>query len=331
VSVMRRVVVHPGRIAVEPAGCRRQGRARRWCARSRRRVRVRLHAAHGRHPFVRSPTGRVTRSSGSSSCGLLWTPLWAPRRGSSWEAVYRGARPAWLDVQDVHHRARETCARTCSSSVRLPQGGMADTHLGREPAARVPESLDDHTGRSSSRCRRRCTRCACRRRGGRSVAVLGAGTIACSPWPCCVPTGAGKVVVTDPNPVSVRGAALGADAVADARSEDVAVRCGGCSAAAPTSSSIASRSSPAGPGDRDGDKAARWSWSRAGRGGHRPAADHPGPPDPHPGSATYLPVDYAESASLLSAGTIRKADFVTAPGRSRRWPRRSSSPRPDST
>jgi threonine dehydrogenase-like Zn-dependent dehydrogenase len=30
------------------------------------------------------------------------------------------------------------------------------------------------------------------------------------------------------------------------------------------------------------------------------------------GSATYLPVDYAESASLLSTGTIRKADFVTA-------------------
>ena len=30
------------------------------------------------------------------------------------------------------------------------------------------------------------------------------------------------------------------------------------------------------------------------------------------GSATYLPADYAESAALLSAGTVRKADFVTA-------------------
>jgi threonine dehydrogenase-like Zn-dependent dehydrogenase len=30
------------------------------------------------------------------------------------------------------------------------------------------------------------------------------------------------------------------------------------------------------------------------------------------GSATYLPEDYAESAALLGAGTVRKVDFVTA-------------------
>ena len=105
------------------------------------------------------------------------------------------------------------------------QGGMAEHFT--LPADRlfpVPDTLDDHAAALIEPLATPVH--AVRLAGdvaGRSVAVLGAGTIGLLTLAVLRARGAGKVVSTDPNPRKRdRAAALGADATIDARTPDVA-------------------------------------------------------------------------------------------------------------
>ncbi len=198
-----------------------------------------------------------------------------------------------------------------------PQGGMADYFtLAANRLHAVPESLDDHTAALIEPLSTPVH--AVRLAGdvaGRSVAVLGAGTIGLFTLAVLRAHGAGTVVVTDPNPGKrARALALGADAVVDARSADVAGQVRGLlgGSADIVFDCVAIQSSL--------DQAI----AMADKGGTVVVVGVPAAAVTVPlpiiqdhqiriqGSATYLPEDYAESASLLRAGTIRKADFVTA-------------------
>ena len=180
----------------------------------------------------------------------------------------------------------------------------------------VPDALDDHTAALIEPLSTPVH--AVRLAGevaGRSVAVLGAGTIGLFTVAVLRARGAGKIVSTDPNPRKrERAAALGADATIDARSPDVAgqVRRALGESADIVFDCVAVQSSM--------DQAI----AIADKGGTVvvvgvPAAEVTVPlpiVQDHQvriqGSATYLPEDYAESVDLLGRGAVRAADFVTA-------------------
>jgi threonine dehydrogenase-like Zn-dependent dehydrogenase len=150
---------------------------------------------------------------------------------------------------------------------------------------------------------------------GRSVAILGAGTIGLLTLAVLRAHGARKVVSTDPNPRKCdRATALGADAAIDARTPDVAAHV---------------REELGGSADVVFDCAAVQSSmdqaiAIADKGGTVvvvgvPAADVTVPLpiiQDHQiriqGSATYLPEDFRESVELLRAGVVEPAGFVTA-------------------
>ena len=320
-SVMRRVVVHPGRIAVEPAEMPAPGPgealvrtlAAGVCGSD-------LHAAHGRHPFVPLPYRpghevvgviEAVDSSVDSSVGASAGGFELGQR-----VIVEPDLPCWTCKMCTTGR-ENLCENLQFFGCGYPQGGMADYFtLAANRLHAVPESLDDHTAALIEPLSTPVH--AVRLAGdvaGRSVAVLGAGTIGLFTLAVLRAHGAGKVVVTDPNPGKrSRALALGADAVADARSEDVAGQVRGLlgGSADIVFDCVAIQSSL--------DQAI----AMADKGGTVVVVGVPAAAVTVPlpiiqdhqiriqGSATYLPVDYAESASLLSAGTIRKADFVTA-------------------
>ena len=198
-----------------------------------------------------------------------------------------------------------------------PQGGMADYFtLAASRLHPVPESVDDHTAALIEPLSTPVH--AVRLAGdvtGRSVAVLGVGTIGLFTLAVLRAHGVGKVVATDPNPGKrARASALGADAVVDTRSDDVAGQVRGLlgGSADIVFDCVAIQSSL--------DQAI----AMADKGGTVVVVGVPAAAVTVPlpiiqdhqiriqGSATYLPEDYAESAALLRAGTVRKADFVTA-------------------
>ena len=150
---------------------------------------------------------------------------------------------------------------------------------------------------------------------GRSVAVLGAGTIGLLTLAVLRAHGAGKVVSTDPSlSKRERAAALGADATIDSRTPDVAGQVrevlGGSADVVFDCVSVQSSTDQA--------------IAIADMGGTVmvvgvPARDVTVPlpiVQDHQiriqGSVTYLPEDCAESAGLLGRGAVRAADFVTA-------------------
>jgi threonine dehydrogenase-like Zn-dependent dehydrogenase len=150
---------------------------------------------------------------------------------------------------------------------------------------------------------------------GRSIAVLGAGTIGLFTLAVLRAHQAGRVVITDPNTAKrERAMALGADAAIDARAPDVAGQVRGTlgGSADVVFDCVASQSSM--------DQAI----TMADKGGTVVVVGVPAGEVTVPlpivqdhqiriqGSATYLPEDYRESISLLSRGTVRSADFVTA-------------------
>jgi len=318
---MRRVVVHPGRIAVEPAEMPAPGPgealvrtlAAGVCGSD-------LHAAHGRHPFVPLPYRpghevvgviEAVDSSVDSSVGASAGGFELGQR-----VIVEPDLPCWTCKMCTTGR-ENLCENLQFFGCGYPQGGMADYFtLAANRLHAVPESLDDHTAALIEPLSTPVH--AVRLAGdvaGRSVAVLGAGTIGLFTLAVLRAHGAGKVVVTDPNPGKrSRALALGADAVADARSEDVAGQVRGLlgGSADIVFDCVAIQSSL--------DQAI----AMADKGGTVVVVGVPAAAVTVPlpiiqdhqiriqGSATYLPVDYAESASLLSAGTIRKADFVTA-------------------
>jgi threonine dehydrogenase-like Zn-dependent dehydrogenase len=197
------------------------------------------------------------------------------------------------------------------------QGGMADYFtLAANRLHLVPDALDDHTAALIEPLSTPVH--AVRLAGdvaGRSVAVLGAGTIGLLTLAVLRAHQVGKVVSTDPLPAKrARASALGADATIDAGTPDVAgqVRRALGGSADIVFDCVSVQSSI--------DQAI----AIADKGGTVMVVGVPAREVTVPlpivqdhqiriqGSATYLPEDYQESAGLLSRGAVQTTDFVTA-------------------
>jgi 2-desacetyl-2-hydroxyethyl bacteriochlorophyllide A dehydrogenase len=310
---MRRVVVHPGRIAVEAADVPSPGPgealvrtlAAGVCGSD-------LHAAHGRHPFVALPYRPGHEVVGIIESVDASVSAFAPGE----RVIVEPDLPCWRCKMCTSGR-ENLCENLQFFGCGYPQGGMADYFtLAANRLHSVPESLDDHTAALIEPLSTPVH--AVRLAGdvaGRSVAVLGAGTIGLFTLAVLRAHGAGRVIVTDPNQAKRdRALALGADAAVDARGLDVASQVRGLlgGSADIVFDCVAIQSSL--------DQAI----AMADKGGTVVVVGVPAAAVTVPlpiiqdhqiriqGSATYLPEDYIESAALLQAGTIRKADFVTA-------------------
>ncbi|MCW2911845.1 MAG: alcohol dehydrogenase GroES protein [Actinomycetia bacterium] len=310
---MRRVVVYPGRIAVEAAEIPAPGPDEALvrtlvagvCGSD-------LHAARGRHPFVPLPyrpgheVVGVVESAGSGAGAA--TP--------GQRVIVEPDLPCWACKMCTSGR-ENLCENLQFFGCGYPQGGMADYFT--LPARRlhpVPDVLDDQTAALIEPLSTPVH--AVRLAGevaGRAVAVLGAGTIGLFTLAVLRAHGAGKVVSTDPNPAKRgRAAALGADSTIDARTPDVAsqVRHALGGSADIVFDCVAIQSSI--------DQAI----AMADKGGTVMVVGVPAREVTVPlpvvqdhqirsqGSATYLPEDYRDSADLLRRGAVRTADFVTA-------------------
>ena len=310
---MRRVVIYPGRIAVEAADVPAPGPnealvrtlAAGVCGSD-------LHAAHGRHPFVSLPY-----RPGHEVVGVVEVA------GSAVEGYVPGQRvivepdlPCWTCKMCTSGR-ENLCENLQFFGCGYPQGGMADYFtLAANRLHPVPDTLDDPTAAIIEPLSTPVH--AVRLAGdvaGRAVAVLGAGTIGLFTLAVLRAHGAGKVVSTDPNLAKrERAEALGADATIDARAPDVApqVREALGGSADIVFDCVAIQSSM--------DQAI----AIADKGGTVRVVGVPAREVTVPlpivqdhqiriqGSATYLPEDYAESVVLLGRGAVRTADFVTA-------------------
>jgi len=310
---MRRVVVYPGRIAVEAAEIPVPGPGEALvrtlvagvCGSD-------LHAARGHHPFVPLPY-----RPGHEVVGVVETV------GSAVQTATPGQRvivepdlPCWACKMCASGR-ENLCENLQFFGCGYPQGGMADYFT--LPAGRlrpVPDMLDDQTAALIEPLSTPVH--AVRLAGdvaGRAVAVLGAGTIGLFTLAVLRAHGAGKVVSSDPNAAKrERAAALGAHATIDARTPDVAgqVRQALGGSADIVFDCVAIQSSV--------DQAI----AMADKGGTVVVVGVPAREVTVPlpimqdhqiriqGSATYLPEDYQESAGLLRRGAVRAADFVTA-------------------
>jgi len=313
VTSMRHVVIYPGKIAVETADVPAPGPhevlvrtvAAGVCGSD-------LHAAHGRHPFVALPY-----RPGHEVVGVV------EATGSAVEDWMPGQR-----VVVTPYLPCGTCKMCTSGRENLcenlqffgcgyPQGGMADYFtLPADRLFAVPDSLDDLTAALIEPLSTPVH--AVRLAGdvaGRSVAVLGTGTIGLFTIAVLRAHGAGKIVSTDPNPAKrARAAALGADVTIDARAQDVVgqVREALGGSADIVFDCVAIQSSM--------DQAI----AIADKGGTVVVVGVPAAAVTVPlpivqdhqiriqGSATYLPEDYRESTDLLSRGAVKSADFVTA-------------------
>jgi len=317
---MRRVVVHPGLIAVEAADVPVPGPAEALvrtlvtgvCGSD-------LHAARGHHPFVPLPyrpghevvgvieaVGPAVGSGASAGAGPL-----APGQ----RVIVEPDLPCWTCKMCTTGR-ENLCENLQFFGCGYAQGGMADYFtLAANRLHAVPDALDDHTAALIEPLSTPVH--AVRLAGdvaGRSVAVLGAGTIGLFTLAVLRAHGVGRVVTTDPLPAKrARAAALGADTTIDAGTPDVAgqVRRALGGSADIVFDCVAIQSSM--------DQAI----AMADKGGTVMVVGVPARDVTVPlpiiqdhqiriqGSATYLPQDYAESAALLTQGAVRKDDFVT--------------------
>jgi 2-desacetyl-2-hydroxyethyl bacteriochlorophyllide A dehydrogenase len=310
---MRRVVIYPGQIAVEPADIPVPGPDEALirtlvagvCGSD-------LHAAHGRHPFVALPyrpgheVVGVVETAGSAAAGAL----------PGQRVTVTPYLPCWNCKMCASGR-ENLCENLGFFGCGYSQGGMAEHFT--LPAHRlfpVPDALGDHAAALIEPLATPVH--AVRLAGdvaGRSVAVLGAGTIGLLTLSVLRAHGAGQVISTDPNPGKrARAAALGADATIDAGTPDVVgqVRRALGGSADIVFDCVAVQSSM--------DQAI----AMADKGGTVVVVGVPAGPVTVPlpivqdhqiriqGSATYLPEDFRESAELLRAGAVKAADFVTA-------------------
>jgi 2-desacetyl-2-hydroxyethyl bacteriochlorophyllide A dehydrogenase len=312
VNSMRRVVIYPGRIAVETADIPVPGPAEALirtlvagvCGSD-------LHAAHGRHPFIALPyrpghevVGVVEASGPAAGC----TP--------GQRVTVMPYLPCLACKMCVSGR-ENLCENLGFFGCGYSQGGMADAFtVAASRLFPVPETLDDRAAALIEPLATPVHAVALAGEvTGRSVAVLGAGTIGLLTLAVLRARGAGKVVSTDPNPGKrARAAALGADAAIDARTPDTArqVRQALGGSADIVFDCVAVQSSV--------DQAI----AMADKGGTVVVVGVPAAPVTVPlpivqdhqiriqGSATYLPDDVRESAGLLRAGAVKAADFVTA-------------------
>jgi 2-desacetyl-2-hydroxyethyl bacteriochlorophyllide A dehydrogenase len=311
---MRRVVVYPGRIAVEaaeiPAPRPNEALVRTLVAGV---CGSDLHAALGRHPFVPLPyrPGHevlgVIETAGSAVTGAGLMP--------GQRVIVEPDLPCWTCKMCTSGR-ENLCENLQFFGCGYDQGGMADYFtLAADRLHPVPDTLDDHTAALIEPLSTPVH--AVRLAGdvaGRAVAVLGAGTIGLFTLAVLRAHGAGKVVATDPLPAKrERAAALGADSTIDASTPDVAGRV---------------RKALGGSADIVFDCVAIQSSmdqaiAIADKGGTVVVVGVPAREVTVPlpivqdhqiriqGSATYLPEDYEESADLLRRGAVETADFVT--------------------
>ena len=309
-TAMRRVVVYPGRIAVEAADIPAPGP---------NEVLVRtlvagvcgsdLHAARGRHPFVPLPY-----RPGHEIVGVVEAAgsRWAPGQ----RVIVEPDLPCWTCKMCTTGR-ENLCENLQFFGCGYAQGGMADYFtLAANRLHPVPDALDDNTAALIEPLSTPVH--AVRLAGdvaGRSVAILGAGTIGLFTLAVLRAHRAGKVVSTDPNLAKrQRAEALGADVTIDAGAPDVTgqVREALGGSADIVFDCVATQSSL--------DQAI----AIADKGGTVMVVGVPAGEVTIPlpivqdhqiriqGSATYLPEDYAESAGLLGRSVIRASDFVTA-------------------
>jgi len=269
------------------------------------------HAFHGRHPFIPIPY-----MPGHEATGVV------DELGEGVTTVAVGDRivveptlPCW-ECKPCRIGSENLCENLQFFGCGYPQGGMADQFVVRADRLHViPDDIGDldaalieplstpvHAGRIAGPLQ------------GRSVAVLGAGTIGLLMLAVARWSGAAKVVVTDPLPAK-RDAALrlGADAVVDAMAPDVAaqVRAALGESADVVFDCVAVRSTTLAAIDM------------ALKGGTVvilgvPAADFELPirimQDQQirlQGSATYVPQDYATAIEMIQAGAVRADDFIT--------------------
>jgi 2-desacetyl-2-hydroxyethyl bacteriochlorophyllide A dehydrogenase len=310
---MRRVVIYPGQIAVESAEVPAPGPDE---------VLIRtlvagvcgsdLHAAHGRHPFVGLPY-----RPGHEVVGIIETAGPAAAGAITGQRVTVTPYLPCLRCKMCNSGRENLCENLGFFGCGYSQGGMAEHFT--LPASRlfpVPDTLDDHAAALIEPLATPAH--AVRLAGdvaGRSVAVLGAGTIGLLTLAVLRAHGAAKVISTDPNPGKrARAAALGADATIDASTPDVAgqVRRALGGSADVVFDCVAIQSSM--------DQAI----AMADKGGTVVVVGVPAQPVTVPlpiiqdhqiriqGSATYLPADFSESAELLRTGAVKAADFVTA-------------------
>ena len=310
---MRRVVIYPGRIAVETADIPVPGPgealvrtlAAGVCGSD-------LHAAHGRHPFVALPY-----RPGHEVVGVIETTGQGAEGRTPGQRVFVAPYlPCWTCKMCASGR-ENLCENLQFFGCGYPQGGMADHFT--LPVNRlfpVPDALDDHAAALIEPLSTPVHAVSLAGDvAGRSVAVLGAGTIGLFTVAVLRARGAAKVVSTDPNPGKRdRAAALGATATIDARTPDVVgqVRRELGGSADIVFDCVAVQSSM--------DQAI----AIADKGGTVVVVGVPATEVTVPlpivqdhqiriqGSATYLPPDLRASVDLLVAGAVSTTHFVTA-------------------
>ena len=191
---MRRVVVYPGRIAVEAADIPAPGPNEALvrtlvagvCGSD-------LHAARGRHPFVQLPY-----RPGHEVVGVIEAAGSGAGVASGQRVIVEPDLPCWTCKMCTTGR-ENLCENLQFFGCGYPQGGMADYFT--LPANRlhpVPDALDDNAAALIEPLSTPVH--AVRLAGdvaGRSVAILGAGTIGLFTLAVLRAHGAGKVVSTD--------------------------------------------------------------------------------------------------------------------------------------
>ncbi|HJY44661.1 MAG TPA: alcohol dehydrogenase catalytic domain-containing protein [Propionibacteriaceae bacterium] len=269
------------------------------------------HAFHGRHPFIPIPY-----MPGHEATGVV------EELGEGVTSVAVGDRivveptlPCW-DCKPCRSGAENLCENLQFFGCGYPEGGMADQFVVRADRLHViPDDISDldaalieplstpvHAARIAGSLQ------------GRTIAVLGAGTIGLLMLAVARWYGASKVVVTDPLPAKREAALrLGADAVVDAMAADVTaqVRAALGESADVVFDCVAVKSTTLA------------AIGMALKGGTVvivgvPAADFELPirimQDQQirvQGSATYVPQDFASAIEMIQSGAVRAEDFIT--------------------
>jgi 2-desacetyl-2-hydroxyethyl bacteriochlorophyllide A dehydrogenase len=269
------------------------------------------HAQHGRHPFIQLPY-----APGHEVVGIVRAVAEGVTEvGVGQRVVVEPTLPCWTCKQCRAGR-ENLCENLKFFGCAYPQGGMADFFT--VPANRlhvVPDELDD---RQAILIEPLSTPVhAVRLAGpldGKTVAILGAGTIGLMVLVSALHHGSARVVVTDVLEVKrQRALDLGAHAVVDAGRSDAveAVRDAlgesadvvfDCVAIQHTVGQAIAMALKAGTvvivGVPTGDVSV-------------PLAMIQDQQVRIQGSATYLPEDFQESIELLLAGKVRPQDFIT--------------------
>ena len=266
-----------------------------------------VHAWHGRHPFVTLPYAAGHEASGVVAGGDL--PVGT-------RVTVEPFLPCW-DCKNCRTGRQNICANLTFFGCVHDQGGMAEYFtIDVRRLHVVPDGLDWPT---AALIEPLSTPVHARRLAGdlsgAAVAILGAGTIGLLMQRVASFHGAGRIVMTARSQANRdRALAFGADAVVDASAPDAAdrVRAELGETADVVFDCVAEQATMT------------QALACVNKGGTVVVVGVPPGEVTVPlhtiqdsqiriqGSATYLPEDYTEAMSLLAAGVVSAADFVTA-------------------